>query len=145
MLHRCVSSALFVFTAGLLLATDVSADTQLKLTWGNPAKTCVFTTNGDGVSANAVDGSLQAIGAFDTQSGNCPTGGAPVVNPPAISNGLIGDIATNYLNPPNQIALDFKADADSCTTAGSSLAAAVAGWGANQSLCNSNADRKSVV
>lgn len=137
MLYRCVPSALLVSLAGLL-AADASAQTQVKLTWGAPAKTCVFTTNSDGVTANPVDGSLQATGTFDTQSGNCPSGGG-VVNPPAIPNGLSGDLLAGYTNPPVNVSLDFKADADNCTTAGSTLPTAVAGWGANATLCNSNA------
>lgn len=137
MLYRCALSASFVLIAGMLV-TDVSAQTQLKLTWGNPAKTCVFTTNSDGVTANAVDGSLQATGSFDTLSGNCPSGGNNV-SPPSIIDGVVDDIQGQYVGLPVQLTVDYKADADSCTTAGSVLPATVTGWGTNQLLCNSAA------
>jgi hypothetical protein len=115
------------------------AQTTLRLKWGNPKRTCVFTTDNTNVSMDAVSGDLVADGSF--AGSDCPSGGGGVQDP-VITNGLDASELPGTVNPGSTLNISWAADADSCTYANSVFPTAVANWptqGAGATACSGTA------
>jgi hypothetical protein len=120
---RLPAAALLLIVAAASGPTN--ADTTLRLRWGNPEKTCVFTTNNDNVSMDPANGDLLAKGSF--ASSDCPAGSVPVGDP-VITNGLDASELPSPVTVGATASINWAATADSCSYANSSFPVALAEW-----------------
>ncbi len=121
-----------------LLPVAVFAQTTLRLNWTSPdgaIRTCVLTTDGNGVNLDPPNGRLLANVTFGA---NCPTAttAPPAVTAPAITNGLDASELPSSSVPGATHTVTWSADADNCSYSASSLPATVTGWPTSGNVCS---------
>ena len=132
-----ISTLLMAVVAGSVGAQSVVMQLKYDPAGGGAEKTCIFTTNG-AVTMNS-DTSLAAKGTFGT---DCPTTVVTPPGTPSFRDTLEGDIPASVTTGAT-LSLNWRADADYCTTEGSLLPVTYAGWPVNATtppqICNSAA------
>ncbi len=123
-----------------VLPAAVCAQTTLRLNWtatdGSP-KTCIVTTDANGVSMDPASGKLLATATFGA---DCPTVATPPpVSDPVITNGLDANELPSSSVAGASHTVTWSADADTCSYSASSLPGQIAGWPVGGDVC-SNAD-----
>lgn len=112
------------------------AQTTLRLNWtpaGGSPKTCIITTDANGVSMDPASGKLAAVASFGA---DCPSQAtAPPVSDPVITNGIDANEIPSTSVPGAKHTISWSADADSCSYSASSFPAAVSGWPTSGNAC----------
>lgn len=121
---RLTTSALLLLLAGSSIA--LGAGVELHVKWGNPEKTCVITSTADGVSVDPVTGNMSLTGSF--AANNCPSGGGGGVPDPVITDGLDLSELPEQVLVNSSTTVNWAADAETCTYAGSSFPASLPNW-----------------
>ncbi len=121
-----------------LLPVCVFAQTTLRLNWTSPdgaIRTCVLSTDANGVSLDPPNGSLLANVTFGT---NCPTAttAPPAVTAPVITDGLDASELPASSVPGATHTFTWSADADHCSYSASSLPETVNGWPVSGDVCS---------
>jgi hypothetical protein len=121
-----------------LLPVAAFAQATLRLNWTSPdgaIKTCVLTTDANGVNLDPLNGRLLANVTFGA---NCPTATTvpPTVTAPVVINGLDASELPSSSLPGATHTVTWSADADNCSYSASSLPATVTGWPTSGNVCS---------
>lgn len=119
-----------------LYGSAASAQVGVHVNWTAPGgvpKTCVIASDATGISMDS-GGNLVLNGTFGA---NCPTGEAPL--PPVITNGLDAAELPASSTIGASHTVQWSADADRCSYAGSTFPVAVPGWPTSGDICTSAA------
>jgi hypothetical protein len=121
-----------------LLPVAAFAQATLRLNWTSPdgaIKTCVLTTDANGVNLDPPNGRLLANVTFGA---GCPTAATapPAVTAPVITNGLDASELPSSSVPGATHTITWSADADNCSYSASSLPGAVQGWPTSGNVCS---------
>ena len=121
---RLTTSALLLTLAGSSIA--LGSGVELHVKWVSPEKTCVITSTESGVSVDPATGNLSLTGSF--AASNCPAGGGGTVPDPVITDGLDLSELPEQVVVNSSTTVNWAADAETCTYAGSSFPVSLPNW-----------------